>query len=112
MQTANWNQGTTITPDELPAAITDYLAAHRARAFDAAITHYTDDAVVTDEGTTTTAQPRSAGCPAPQANTRTRSSSPPRRERTTSISTRSTTWKVISPAAWSTCISGSPCAAI
>src|SRR6266699_3402861 len=49
MQTADWNQGTTITPDELPAAVTDYLAAHRARALDAAIAHYTADAVVTDE---------------------------------------------------------------
>jgi ketosteroid isomerase-like protein len=50
MQTADWNQGTTITPDELPAAVTDYLAAHRARALDPAIAHYTTDAVVTDEG--------------------------------------------------------------
>lgn len=50
MQTADWSQGTTITPDELPEAITGYLAAHRARALDAAIAHYTADAVVTDEG--------------------------------------------------------------
>jgi ketosteroid isomerase-like protein len=50
MPTADWNQGTMITPDELPAAVTDYLTAHRARALDAAIAHYTADAVVTDEG--------------------------------------------------------------
>jgi ketosteroid isomerase-like protein len=50
MQTANWNRATAITPDEMPAVITDYLAAHRARALDAAIAHYTADAVVSDEG--------------------------------------------------------------
>jgi ketosteroid isomerase-like protein len=50
MQTVDWNRATAITPDELPAVITDYLAAHRARALDAAIAHYTADAVVTDEG--------------------------------------------------------------
>ena len=37
MQTADSNQETTIAPDELPAAITEYLAAHRARALDTAI---------------------------------------------------------------------------
>ncbi len=50
MRTADWNQGTIIRPDELPAAVTEYLAAHRVRALDTAIAHYTADAVVTDEG--------------------------------------------------------------
>lgn len=50
MQISDWNHGTAITPDELPAVITDYLDAHRVRALDAAIAHYTTDAVVTDGG--------------------------------------------------------------
>ena len=39
-----------ITPEELPALITTYLAAHQARDLDTAVPFYTEDAVVTDEG--------------------------------------------------------------
>jgi ketosteroid isomerase-like protein len=50
MQTTDWNHGTAIAPDDLPAAISGYLVAHRARDLDTAIPYYADDAVVTDEG--------------------------------------------------------------
>lgn len=38
--------------DELPATITTYLTAHEAKDAATAITAFTDDAVVTDEGHT------------------------------------------------------------
>lgn len=50
MQTTDWNQGTSIAPDDLPGVITRYLLAHRARDLDAAMPSYSTDAVVTDEG--------------------------------------------------------------
>ncbi|GLY88972.1 nuclear transport factor 2 family protein [Actinoallomurus iriomotensis] len=37
---------------ELPRTIMEYLTAHRTRDADAAITHFTDDAVVIDDGRT------------------------------------------------------------
>jgi hypothetical protein len=40
----------TVTWDELPATITTYLTAHEARDAATAITAFTADAVVTDEG--------------------------------------------------------------
>ena len=39
-------------PTGLPRTITDYLTAHRTRDADAAITCFTDDATVTDDGKT------------------------------------------------------------
>ncbi|MBO0876494.1 MAG: nuclear transport factor 2 family protein [Pseudonocardia sp.] len=45
-------QDHTISPSHLPKAITSYLAAHQARDIDTALSHYTDDAAVTDEGNT------------------------------------------------------------
>ena len=50
--TTNWSQGTSIPATQLPAAISAYLVAHRARDLDAAMPHYTADAAVTDEGHT------------------------------------------------------------
>jgi ketosteroid isomerase-like protein len=44
--------GQTPPPSHLPKAITSYLAAHQAREIDFAVSHYTDDATVTDEGNT------------------------------------------------------------
>jgi ketosteroid isomerase-like protein len=44
--------GQTISPSHLPMAITSYLAAHQARDIDTAVSHYTDDATVVDEGNT------------------------------------------------------------
>lgn len=44
----------TIDPARLPRTITDYLAAHRVRAADSAITQFTSDAVVIDDGSTYT----------------------------------------------------------
>ncbi|WP_072482286.1 nuclear transport factor 2 family protein [Amycolatopsis australiensis] len=41
-----------IDPNELPAVITGYLTAHRARDLESALARYTEDAVVTDEGRT------------------------------------------------------------
>jgi hypothetical protein len=41
-----------IAPDEFPDVITRYLAAHRARKTAAALATFTDDAIVTDDGTT------------------------------------------------------------
>lgn len=43
---------TAITWDELPATITTYLTAHQARDVATAITAFTADAAVTDEGHT------------------------------------------------------------
>jgi hypothetical protein len=37
---------------ELPRTITDYLTAHRDRDADTAITHFTDEATVIDDGRT------------------------------------------------------------
>jgi hypothetical protein len=42
----------TIDPAGLPVTITDYLMARRVRAADRAITYFTSDAVVIDEGET------------------------------------------------------------
>jgi ketosteroid isomerase-like protein len=39
-----------ISPEQLPEAINTYLAAHHARDFDTAVSYYTDDATVIDEG--------------------------------------------------------------
>src|SRR5690242_20501714 len=50
MQTTDWNHGSAIAPDDLPAVISGYLVAHRARDLDTAISYYAGDAVVTDEG--------------------------------------------------------------
>jgi ketosteroid isomerase-like protein len=50
MQTTDWNHGTAIAPDDLPAVISGYLVAHQARDLDAALLYYAGDAVVTDEG--------------------------------------------------------------
>ncbi|HET6392837.1 MAG TPA: nuclear transport factor 2 family protein [Blastococcus sp.] len=43
---------TSIQPDQLPAPVRDFLAAHTARDADTAIRAFTPDAVVTDEGHT------------------------------------------------------------
>jgi ketosteroid isomerase-like protein len=42
----------TIDLTELPRTIADYLAAHRARDTDTAISYFTSDAAVTDDGKT------------------------------------------------------------
>jgi len=43
---------TSIEPDQLPAVIRGYLAAHVARDADAALPAFTPDAVVVDDGVT------------------------------------------------------------
>jgi len=43
---------TSISPDQLPATIRGYLAAHGARDADAALRAFTPTAVVIDDGTT------------------------------------------------------------
>ncbi|RIV38046.1 nuclear transport factor 2 family protein [Micromonospora radicis] len=48
----DWSGGTGISLEDLPAVITAYLAAHQARDVETAITAYSADAVVTDEGRT------------------------------------------------------------
>ena len=50
--TVDGNEGISTSWDELPAAITTYLTAHRTRDTATAITTFTADAVVTDEGRT------------------------------------------------------------
>jgi ketosteroid isomerase-like protein len=40
----------TITPDQLPASIRNYLVAHTARDLDGAMSFYAEDATVVDEG--------------------------------------------------------------
>jgi hypothetical protein len=45
-------EGTGTSWDELPAAITTYLTAHRARDTATALREFTVDAAVTDEGRT------------------------------------------------------------
>jgi ketosteroid isomerase-like protein len=52
--TTNASTGTSIPVTQLPAAITAYLVAHRARDLDTAMAHYAPDAAVTDEGHTYT----------------------------------------------------------
>ncbi|MEU8078901.1 nuclear transport factor 2 family protein [Catellatospora citrea] len=52
MSNVNWAEATTITPGELPVAITGYLLAHGRRDTETALASYTTDAVVTDEGHT------------------------------------------------------------
>ncbi|MGH3389951.1 MAG: nuclear transport factor 2 family protein [Actinomadura sp.] len=42
----------TIDLTELPPTITDFLTAHRTRDADTAITHFTNDAAVIDDGNT------------------------------------------------------------
>ncbi|WP_086570395.1 nuclear transport factor 2 family protein [Streptomyces alboverticillatus] len=46
------NQPRTITPDDLPEVITRYLTAHRAHDTATAVTTFTDDATVIDDGNT------------------------------------------------------------
>ncbi|MFD7170013.1 nuclear transport factor 2 family protein [Streptomyces violascens] len=46
------NQPRTITPDDLPEVITHYLNAHRAHDTATAITAFTSDATVIDDGNT------------------------------------------------------------
>ncbi|MER6030739.1 nuclear transport factor 2 family protein [Streptomyces sp. NPDC001851] len=46
------NQPRTITPDDLPEVITRYLTAHRVHDTAAAVTTFTDDATVIDDGNT------------------------------------------------------------
>ncbi|WP_367137532.1 MULTISPECIES: nuclear transport factor 2 family protein [Streptomyces] len=46
------NQPRTITPDTLPEVITRYLTAHRAHDTANAVTTFTDDATVIDDGNT------------------------------------------------------------
>ncbi|MFG2376848.1 nuclear transport factor 2 family protein [Streptomyces sp. NPDC048504] len=45
-------QPRTIAPDDLPEVITRYLAAHRAHDTTTAVTKFTDDATVIDDGNT------------------------------------------------------------
>ncbi|MEV0611464.1 nuclear transport factor 2 family protein [Polymorphospora rubra] len=52
MSTVDWSGGTGISLEDLPAVIRAYLAAHETRDVKSAITAYTADAVVTDEGHT------------------------------------------------------------
>ncbi|MCU7820194.1 nuclear transport factor 2 family protein [Kitasatospora sp. DSM 101779] len=46
------NQPRTITPDDLPEVITRYLAAHRVHDTATAVSTFTDDATVIDDGNT------------------------------------------------------------
>lgn len=46
------DQDNTIATSQLPKVITSYLAAHQAHEIDTAISYYTDDATVIDEGKT------------------------------------------------------------
>ncbi|WP_030949093.1 nuclear transport factor 2 family protein [Streptomyces sp. NRRL S-646] len=46
------NQPRTIAPDDLPEVITRYLTAHRAQDTATAVTAFTDDATVMDDGST------------------------------------------------------------
>lgn len=52
MSKVDWTQGTMIVAEQLPTAVSSYLAAHRARDIDTAMMSYTADAVVTDDGRT------------------------------------------------------------
>lgn len=51
------DQQQAIDPAELPPAVTRYLAAHRDRDTATALTTLTDDASVTDDGTTYEGKP-------------------------------------------------------
>src|SRR5882757_2069464 len=42
----------TIPPSQLPETISGYLVAHQARDLDTALSYYTEDATVIDEGNT------------------------------------------------------------
>ncbi|MFJ8623208.1 nuclear transport factor 2 family protein [Kitasatospora sp. NPDC093550] len=46
------DQPRTITPDDLPEVITRYLTAHRVHDTATAVTTFTDDATVIDDGNT------------------------------------------------------------
>lgn len=52
MSKVDWTKGTMIVPERLPTSVSSYLAAHRARDIDTAMTSYTANAVVTDDGRT------------------------------------------------------------
>jgi len=52
MSKVDWTQGTMIVAEQLPTAVSSYLAAHRTRDIDTAMMSYTADAVVTDDGRT------------------------------------------------------------
>lgn len=52
MSTVDRSEGTRTSWDELPAVVTTYLTAHRARDAETAIRTFAADAVVTDEGRT------------------------------------------------------------
>ncbi|GAA0408705.1 hypothetical protein Acor_71480 [Acrocarpospora corrugata] len=54
METTDWNHATHIAKDELPPAITTYLAAQHARDLDVAMAYYTDTSTVIDDGRTYT----------------------------------------------------------
>ncbi|MEW1773966.1 nuclear transport factor 2 family protein [Streptomyces sp. NPDC086777] len=46
------SQPRTIAPDDLPEVITRYLAAHRAHDTAGALSAFTDDGIVVDDGST------------------------------------------------------------
>lgn len=50
LQQPDWTRTSEIAPDELPSVIAAYLVAHQARDLDAALAHFSADAVVTDDG--------------------------------------------------------------
>ncbi|HTJ72895.1 MAG TPA: nuclear transport factor 2 family protein [Actinospica sp.] len=50
MNEIDWSGANVIAPEELPGIITDYLKVHQARDVAAAMSYYSPDAVVTDEG--------------------------------------------------------------
>ena len=50
MTKVDWTEGNAIVSEELPSAVSSYLAAHRTRDVDTAVASYTADAVVTDDG--------------------------------------------------------------
>ncbi len=50
MNKIDWSGAAPITAADLPATVTDYLDAHRARDLDRAVRMFAQEAVVTDEG--------------------------------------------------------------
>ena len=100
---------TAMSWDELPATITTYLTAHRARDVATAITAFTADAVVTDEGHTYRGRDTSAiGCSMrPQVSPSPPNSSAQQRG-TRRTSTSCNTWKGTSRVGPPTCTSVSP----
>ena len=52
MSKVEWTKGTMIVAEQLPTAVSSYLAAHRTRDIDTAMMSYTADAVVSDDGRT------------------------------------------------------------